>query len=263
MTNTAIVEPNHTRLRNIVELVADYGPRTMDFWSIWPRIDQDDSRAMFVRVKDVQPHLIEALEACEQRKILSVVKWFPRCLLGRFAGYHDDSQPTVLVEQTYWEQAPSFACIYEGVCSHAPTRCTGLTFPYIRKFGWEEDILQPARGLSPTTVNESTRNTQSQAPSAEAILAQLGLTADVQFAGFRVLSVRPHQRAIVISLLSPESDELKVRLYEPDPARRCYARTNHFDIVHEALPETLVGRTDAPLQALVAHLRTVNFDGRH
>jgi hypothetical protein len=138
-----------------------------------------------------------------------------------------------------------------------------LTFPYIRKFGWEEDILQPARGLSPTTVNESTRNTQSQAPSAEAILAQLGLTADVQFAGFRVLSVRPHQRAIVISLLSPESDELKVRLYEPDPARRCYARTNHFDIVHEALPETLVGRTDAPLQALVAHLRTVNFDGRH
>lgn len=261
LTNTAIVAPNHDRLRDIVELLAEYQPRTMDFWSIWPRIDQDDSRGLFVRVGDVRSHLLQALEACEQRGIIPVVKWFPHCLLGRFAGYHDDSQPTVLVEQTYWEKAPAFACIYEGICSQAPHRCAGLTFPYIRKFGWEEDVLEPSRGLAKATVNEGESRQGGPKNPGDAVVSRLALTGEMNFAGFRVQSVRAHQRAIIISLVSTDGHEIRVRLYEPDPARRCYARTNHFDVVHEALPDALIGRTDAPLQSLLAYLRQVNLDG--
>ncbi|MBK7859923.1 MAG: radical SAM protein [Archangiaceae bacterium] len=149
LTNTVIVAQNHTHLADIVEVVAPFKPRTADLWNLWPRIDADDTRGSFVRVSESLPGVVKALEACERHGITPVLKWFPHCLLGRFAKYHDDSQPTVLVEQQFWEKAPRFACLYQGICEHSPKACAGLTHAYVKRYGWEQDLLQPKRSAEP------------------------------------------------------------------------------------------------------------------
>ncbi len=145
LTNTVIVAQNHVHLADIVELVAPYKPKSADFWNLWPRIDADDQRGSFVRVSEALPSVVRAIEACERNGIFPVLKWFPHCLLGKHARYHDDSQPTVLVEQEFWEKAPKFACLYQGVCEHSPKRCSGLTHAYVKRFGWEQELLKPSR----------------------------------------------------------------------------------------------------------------------
>jgi cyclic pyranopterin phosphate synthase len=262
MTNTAIVEPNHRRLSDIVALVAPFRPRTMDFWNIWPRIDQDDSRGMFVRVTDARPHLWKALGACEERGILPVVKWFPHCMLGPYVRYHDDGQPTVLVEQSYWEKAPQFACIYEGVCRHAPEPCAGLSYPYIHKFGWEEDVLEPSRRAGPGNA-EGARVIESRAAGAtstvslEPWIERLGLVPSAQFGNWQLQSARAHQGALVVSLVR-DGHDLRIRMFPHDPRRKCFARTRSFDVVHDSVPAPIAGQVEAPLAAFLAHVRRID-----
>ena len=145
-TNTCIVTHNYSELPALVELVAPFGPRGMDFWGLWPRLDREDQRALCAPVAEVRPHLVAALEACEARSISPVVKWFPRCLLGSHARYQNDAQPTVLIQQSYWEDQPEFMCLYEGICAFGRDNpCAGLSDAYITRHGWEERVLQPCR----------------------------------------------------------------------------------------------------------------------
>ncbi len=251
MTNTAIVAQNHQRLADIVALVAPFGPRTMDFWNLWPRIDQGDTRGLFVRVGQALPHLVEALEACERRGILPIVKWFPHCLLGRFQRYHDDSQPTVLVEQSYWEQAPKFACLYEGVCAHVPQPCAGLSHPYIKKFGWEEDVLRPARGAAEAAG-------AGAAPATPVVVARpgeggVGLTVGQALGGWRVRGLKAYRNGHVV-VLADGAGELRVRLYPTDPRRPCMTRSARWDIVPEQTPDAVSYRLEPLLLALVEAL---------
>jgi MoaA/NifB/PqqE/SkfB family radical SAM enzyme len=255
LTNTVIVAPNAAHLADIVALVAPFGPRSMDFWSLWPRIDQADERALFIRVTEARPYLFAALSACEARGIMPIIKWFPHCLLGPYARYHDDSQPTVLVEQSYWEKAPRFACLYEGVCEHAPSPCAGLSFPYIHRFGWEEDVLVPARRGGEGQSREATPPPRG---ALERALERLGFAPGADFGGWQLRSARVFQGSLVIALARGGGEgELLVRLHKRDPGRPCYARTGSFDVVHDAVPPREEPNIQAPLAALVEHIKRV------
>jgi pyruvate-formate lyase-activating enzyme len=153
-TNTCITEENHRELPDLVALVAPHGPSGMDFWGLWPRLDLTDTRGLHARVEDVRPHLVEALRRCVAAGIQPIVKWYPRCLLGEYGRFQNDWQPTVLIQNEYWDAAPEFACIYEGLCAHGRAGgCAGLSEGYIHRFGWEERVLQPAKsGATPSAA---------------------------------------------------------------------------------------------------------------
>jgi hypothetical protein len=246
-----ICAKNHARLADIVDRVTPYEPRTMDFWNLWPRLDPDDTRGHFVPVMEARPGLLAALERCVARDVLPIVKWFPRCLLGDFAGYQEDSQPTVLVEQTYWDKAPQFACLYSGVCAHSPSRCSGLSFPYIRRFGWEESNLKPAR--TPTTLRPAERPRRQ----VDRWLERLRLQEGIRLSGWVLSGARAEEGGVVLTLSGGESS-IDVLLRPRDVGRPCLARTRRFDVC--PLDGAHRGAEEPPLRTLITHLRAL--DGR-
>jgi hypothetical protein len=79
-----------------------------------------------------------------------VTKYVPRCLLGAHGATLDNSQPDTIIVESFWNEFPRFACLYEAVCEHGD-ECLGLSHDYVRKFGWEEDTLVPATRTRPWT----------------------------------------------------------------------------------------------------------------
>lgn len=51
-TNTAITAQSVASLSAIVETVAPFAPRSMEFWNYWPRADEIGDRGHFVRVAE-------------------------------------------------------------------------------------------------------------------------------------------------------------------------------------------------------------------
>ena len=149
LSNTCIVSRNVAHLQSIVTLASDHGAQGCELWNVWPRVDDAELREEIVAVTRVRPHLLNALKVCRDRRMPAVVKWFPRCLLGEFAHHHDDSQPTALIDEQYWQRLPQYACLYAGVCANG-AQCSGLSHAYIEQHGWEVDTLEPQRDLSAT-----------------------------------------------------------------------------------------------------------------
>jgi pyruvate-formate lyase-activating enzyme len=249
ITNTAIVEANYRHLRGIVELAAPFGPRSMEFWNYWPRADEDGARAMAARVVDVQPHLLDALGACAQRGISPVVKWFPRCMLGRFDIYQDNGQPPALIEDSYWQREPEYGCIYDGVCADAGVGrpCSGLSFPYVERHGWEHQALRPRRAL-PVRDNPRGRVDHSllhdhaaergEAALVSAWLDRHGVSRRAPLAGFTLAAsdLRPGELRL---RFERAEGQVEVLLRPRDPARRSFARTLSFDLVATRPPPAL------------------------
>ncbi|MEZ4309146.1 MAG: radical SAM protein [Polyangiaceae bacterium] len=180
ITNTAIAADNIRTLPRIVDTVAPFAPLSMELWSYWPRADESGARGHFVPLAEQLPFVLRALEACVAAGIPPAVKWFPKCLLGEYAMYHDDGQPPSVIELSarqptapapapgepevpdYFSREPFYACIYEGICEHAGDlatkgtpasgRCAGLSDPYIRHFGWETTLLQPPPRPTPAPL---------------------------------------------------------------------------------------------------------------
>jgi hypothetical protein len=246
ITNTCVVRPNVGELAEIVELASTFGPRSMEFWSYWPRAHDAGRDDLLVPVGDALPHLVAALDACIARRLPPVVKWFPRCLLGPYAAYQDDGQPPAILDDRYWDREPEYACIYEGVCEHAGTRCSGLSVPYVERFGWEEERLRPSRARSAATgpngesllarslvKDEAPR--RADAARVASWLAGLDVTAGALVEGWTLASaaIGP-ARAHVALTLTRANETVEVRVLPTDPARRAAARTPSFDLVFAA-----------------------------
>lgn len=240
ITNTAIVEPNHRHLADIVELVSPYGPRSMEFWNYWPRADEDGSRGHAARVGDIRAPLLRALETCVDRGIPPVVKWVPRCLLGDMAWCQDDGQPPAILEDTYFERAPEYACLYQGVCADAVGKCSGLSHQYIRHFGWEHELLTPRRTRAPGTERGDIRRSLTQDPvgsrqggrKVAEWLSSFGLTHTDDFGGYRIVDAghTPDRRELSVRLEGGGAP-IEARIRPRDPSRRCFARTRSFDVL--------------------------------
>jgi cyclic pyranopterin phosphate synthase len=144
VTNTAICQQNYTSLTSIVELAVAHQAAEVEFWNLWPRIDPEDLRGHLVPVAQAAPHLVAALDRAEELGRPATVKWFPRCLLGGRAIKLDNSQPNVLIEQEFWQDAPTYGCIHADTCAAAKDlTCLGLSKQYVDKYGWEAAALKP------------------------------------------------------------------------------------------------------------------------
>lgn len=273
-TNTAIVEPNHDRLEQIVERLLPYRPRSLEFWNYWPRGDEDARRQIAARVGDVRPHLLAALRLALRAGVAPTVKWFPRCLLGPYARYLDDAQPTALIDDAYWAREPAYSCIYEGICADAGSACAGLSHSYIEQHGWEEQQLSPRRAPTISTPPETSNATRtvtrslvkdagdkrSHAAAIAGWLAQFELAPGAELAGFRLRGAALGRGIAALALQFEQGgDTLEVRIGPRDPRRPAFARTASYDLVYAratpALEPDARKVTEALARIIAAHDR--------
>jgi pyruvate-formate lyase-activating enzyme len=246
ITNTCVVRPNVEELAGIVELASAYRPRSMEFWSYWPRAHDARRDDLLVPVGDALPHLVAALDACIARRVPPVVKWFPRCLLGPYAAYQDDGQPPAILDDRYWDREPDYACIYEGVCEHAGTRCSGLSVPYVERFGWEEERLRPSRARPAATgpngesllarslvKDEAPR--RADAARVASWLARFDVAPGAVIEGWTLASATRGPAGSHVALtLTRANETVEVRVLPREAARRAAAKTPSFDLVFAA-----------------------------
>jgi MoaA/NifB/PqqE/SkfB family radical SAM enzyme len=243
MTNTVIVESNYRELAAIADIVLPLRPTRVDFWNYLPRVDRVDVRGQLARVEDIRPHLVAALDRCAGRVPRVVVKHFPRCLLGAHAALQDDSQPTSLVDDAFWGPYPPYACVHEGVCAHAGAEgCRGLSFAYIKRFGWEEELLRPTRDerraggdyWSWARGDGDRRSSRDVSPaidhrSAGVVASALGLGGEVL--GWRASRVEARGELVRITLARGD-DELSLEFRARDEAAPAFVRTASLNVSH-------------------------------
>lgn len=277
ITNTAIVQSNFEDLAEIVEVASAFGPRSMEFWNYWPRGDEEGLRNHAARVGDVQGPLLKALEAAVAREIPPVVKWFPRCLLGGYAWAQDDGQPPALIDDTYWQREPDYACLYEGVCSlsmgrppdrsNSERKCAGLSDTYVHRYGWEEHLLQPVRltqaphpsgaerpPVARSLVKDSGPKRAAQAQLAS-WLAALQLTPGLMLDGFQLMRIdRPKPQVLALSFVAANGATVVVGMTNIDASRRVPLRTRSFDVFYKTVVPALAARAMSLLRAVGEHL---------
>ncbi|RYE91899.1 MAG: radical SAM protein, partial [Myxococcales bacterium] len=230
LVNTCIVEPNHRELPALVDLVAPLRPAGLDFWNLWPRLDPHDERRLQARVQDVRPSLIAALDRADQLGVRSVVKWFPRCLLDHHAAKQDNQQPTVLIHETYWEEAPDFSCLYGSICQHGQDRpCAGLSHAYVRRFGWEEDTLRPSRAAPAAAPPGETAAGLS--PQVARWLGSLGLRPGQLLGEARLVGAAASEGLLVLQLAG-EAGAFELRVAPRSPQRPAFVTTARFGVTY-------------------------------
>lgn len=250
-TNTAIAAANVAVLPDIVRTVAPFAPRSIELWNYWPRADERGGRGHFVRVGDARAPLIAALAESVDRGIPPAVKWFPKCLLGEWARYHDDGQPPSVIPDDYFVREPSYACLYEGVCEDAAElaqkgtpasgRCAGLSEPYIHHVGWEQDLLVPKRRLPvsrPDPGRSLVRDAgpkRAEAGQLAAWLDRFGLATGRALAGWTLTSAQRSADGAMVSLAFHAGPRaVVVRVCPRDERRRAVVRTPTFDLFYTA-----------------------------
>jgi hypothetical protein len=142
MTNTVLTTMNQAHLADIVETVKDLQPARMEWWNYLPMEDYADERGLLAPMAELAPRLREALSRCARYEIEAAVKYVPRCLLGEHARCQDNTQPDVVIVESFYDVYPKFTCLYEAKCEYSES-CLGLHHPYVTKYGWEPKLLTP------------------------------------------------------------------------------------------------------------------------
>lgn len=273
-TNTCIVDSNVGTLPAIVETVAPFSPRSMEFWNYWPRGDEDARRQAASRVTVTRGPLLEALAAADAKGITPVVKWFPRCLLGPSARFLDDSQPDALIDEGYWAQEPGYSCVYEGVCADAGRGCSGLSHAYVRQHGWEDKVLIPRRESSePESGNAKQTETRSLVKDAgekrshsaavTAWLSRFSLVPGIELQGYTLTGAGLGRGVAMLALhFKGASSSLEIRVHLRDARRSAFARTASYDLLYTRTPPALEGDAQRLTAALAAAISREDRGGQ-
>src|SRR5262249_4649670 len=148
ISNTVLNRDNLASLPALPPLLAELGVSRMELWNFLPMERTDESARLIAPMAELIPALMQCLERCESIGLHAITKYVPRCLLGRFAHTLDNSQPDVVIVESFWDTFPKFNCLYEAICDHSE-ECLGLHHPYIEAFGWEEKRLTPVPRTQP------------------------------------------------------------------------------------------------------------------
>lgn len=241
ITNTVIHRTNIDAFERIVAVAHARGVSEMEFWNYLPMEDHADERNLIANLPAVMPGLRRALDACATRGIHAITKYVPRCMLGDHGATLDNSQPDTIIVETFWNEFPRFACLYEALCEHSE-ECLGLAHDYIRKFGWEETRLTPvprtrpwtprARGVEgrpDETPEEASRRLRAH-PAWEALLEDLPADAG------RMVRVQLNRNQARYQLaLANGTATLELVLAARDESAPALARTPSFNIFYTQL----------------------------
>jgi MoaA/NifB/PqqE/SkfB family radical SAM enzyme len=144
LTNTVMTKRSYRDLPRIVDSLAHLGRLVqMDFWNYWP-MKETDEKDMIVEYTEILPFLKEAIAKAWQKGLAVEVKNFPECLLKEHSKALNNDQPKLFIDDAFWTEFSRngfYQCIHREKCGSR--QCLGLNTAYIKKFGWQEDILSP------------------------------------------------------------------------------------------------------------------------
>jgi cyclic pyranopterin phosphate synthase len=237
ITNTVIHRTNLDAFEGIVGVAHARGVSEMEFWNYLPMEDHADERDLIAPLPAAMPGLRRALDRCAALGIRSVTKYVPRCMLGAHGATLDNSQPDTIIVESFWNEFPRFACLYEAVCEHSDD-CLGLAHDYVRKLGWEEDTLAPTARTRPWTPRtrgeegrpdegpDETTDTPQGHPAWEALLEGLPPTAG------RLVRVQLNRNQARYTLVLTRGATLELVLGARDESTPALVRTPSFNIFY-------------------------------
>jgi cyclic pyranopterin phosphate synthase len=238
ITNTVVHRTNMDAFEGIVAIAHAHGVSEMEFWNYLPMEDHADERNLIAPLAGALPSLLRALDRCADLGIHSVTKYVPRCLLGSHGATLDNSQPDTIIVESFWDEFPRFACLYEAVCEHSD-ECLGLAHDYIRKFGWEEETLVPTARTRPWTPRQHGTVGRSDETPAESASAASGHPAwEALLAGLpenlgRLLRVQLNRNQARYTLsLTNGGATVELVLAARDDSAPALARTTSFNLFY-------------------------------
>lgn len=144
ITNTVVTAETYLSLDKIVETCAPFTKVVQhEFWNYFPMKDVDD-KLLIVDFSTLMPKIMDAIEAAQRLKRGVEVKNIPQCLLGKFDRALINQQPTLLIDPEFWNEFDKngfYKCVFRSDCKSL--ECLGLTDAYIKRFGWEREVLSP------------------------------------------------------------------------------------------------------------------------
>jgi len=144
LSNTVVTQRSYRQLPEMVRLLSHLRRlEQMEFWNYWPMRETDD-KDLIVSHLDALPYLRAAIARARACGRFVEVKNFPECLLGEDADALNNDQPKLVIDPAFW---PEFMrngfhqCVHRDYCGSR--RCLGLNTAYVRKYGWQADMLVP------------------------------------------------------------------------------------------------------------------------
>jgi len=144
ITNTVVTKLSYSLLPDIVTAMQHLTNLVqMEFWVYWP-MNENDEKDLIAPHSAILPYLKRAIAMSHERGLRVEVKNFPQCMLGEDGEVLLNDQPLLYIDDAFW---PDFMrngfeqCLYRGQCSSE--QCLGLNTAYIKKFGWERELLEP------------------------------------------------------------------------------------------------------------------------
>jgi len=144
ITNTVVTSNSYILLPDVVERLRHLKRlMQMEFWVYWP-MSETDEKDLLPSHMDIHPYLTEAIKKCRSLGRQVEVKNYPVCLLAEEGGAVVNSQPHLYIDPDFWNEFMRngfYQCKhYEACSSH---ECLGLSTSYIKKYGWEQENLNP------------------------------------------------------------------------------------------------------------------------
>jgi MoaA/NifB/PqqE/SkfB family radical SAM enzyme len=144
MTNSVVTSRSYRLLPQIVDRLAHLrNLAQMEFWVYWP-MSETDEKDLIAAHADIAPYLRDAIARATALGRGVEVKNFPQCLLGNAGAALVNTQPQLFIDPAFWSEFTRngfYQCVYRDRCTSA--ECLGLSTAYIRKFGYDEQVLHP------------------------------------------------------------------------------------------------------------------------
>ena len=144
ITNTVMTTSSYRSLPALVRRLGHLKRlKQMEFWNYWP-MRETDEKNLIVRFGDLTPVLFESIELARSLGRRVEVKNVPQCLLGPYKDVLVNDQPELMIDDRFWDEFARNGfdqCVYRTSC--CATNCLGLNTGYIKKYGWEADVLVP------------------------------------------------------------------------------------------------------------------------
>lgn len=144
ITNTVVTKLNYRNLPEITEKLSVFkNIKRMEFWN-YNTMEREDSKDLLESNQNIKPYLLKAIDIGKQKSITVHVMYFPECILEHHSKTLDNSKPGLIIDEKFWEEFEKNEfgqCVFMNICRN--DNCLGLTTAYIKKFGWDRNLLKP------------------------------------------------------------------------------------------------------------------------
>jgi len=146
VSSTVVTRQNYAHLPEIAAFLSSEELASCRFWN-FRELGAAGQTGCHARLSRSVPRLLEAAEVLLKGGAAVSLSWFPRCMLGKYAGLLEDYSSPVVIRPEFKSRLSGmnrYGCRYSGRCAHFGKKCQGLSGRYLEIFGDERALLSPA-----------------------------------------------------------------------------------------------------------------------